>query len=168
MLPPVGPRALNDLDAVAWLRICAEEVFGVKSVTRNQPAIDFLARTSKADVNQIVNELIGEKSNWSIQHMVKVSLKSIERDYLARGFQKRNEASQRNDAESVRMMVSVLVRGPIYLPSKHGLEDAIALIAYMSILKLIQMRRFSQAEEVASLGATYIAAVMLLADNQRI
>ena len=167
-MPPAGPRALNDLVADAWLRICAEEEFGVKSVNRNQPVIDFLARTSEVEVNQIVNKLIGEKSNWSIQHIVKLNLKSIERAYLARGFQKRNEASQRNDAESIRMMVSVLVRGPNYLPSKHGLEDAIALIAYMSVVKLIRMRRYAQAEEVASLGATYIASVMLLADNQQI
>ena len=159
-----GPRTLDLLHAHSWMELIAEEEFGINSSSYNQQVVDFLKSSNALDSSKIVNKFLGESSSFSIRFVVKSDLKNIEFLELVRRFQMNSENSSQN-SEYLRMMISVLVRGSEYTPSKHELENAVARIVYLSLAKLLKMRRFVQAEELASFGAIQIAAVMLLVDG---
>ena len=164
-LPPSGGRSFNNLKAESWLNLSANEVLGDTSTSWGQSVIDFLSRNSVEQINEVVDLKLGERGNYSIRYVLSSSLKNMEYDEISRGIRKFEDDVSDKKSEYIRLMISILVRGPVYTPSRHKMEDALAQVVNHAILKLLSMRRYAQANEVAELGATCIAAVMLMVDE---
>ena len=161
-----GSRKLDNFLPRDFLAGAAVEVFGQYST--EVAIFDYLFTENSKNADEIVVTKLGKSKVLAMNQALLEDLDLREKRLILSHLQARNKSLRNSEAESLRKDISLFCRDKADVVSSSELETQMSQVAALGMIKLLRLRRHSQARDFICFVSTQIAATIILGDKEQI